>query len=289
MKGIVLAGGAGKRLYPSTLVVSKQLLPVYDKPMIFYPLSVLMLAGIRDILIITTPEESDNFKKLLKDGSQYGVKFSYLAQPKPEGIAQALILAEEFINNDPIALILGDNIFYGGGFTGVLKKAVKSMEGNRASILTCKVREAERFGVVEFDSNKQIISIEEKPKKPKSNYAVTGLYFYPAGVSELAKTLTPSSRGELEITDLNNIYLQNKQLDAFVCPRGVVWLDTGLHSTLLQAGQYIHTVEETQGTKVACLEEIALRNGYITEDELRDFISQMGDGEYYNYVKELIK
>ena len=289
MKGIVLAGGAGTRLYPSTLVVSKQLLPVYDKPMIYYPLSVLMLAGIREILIITAPDELDNFKKLLGDGSQFGVKFQYLVQPKPEGIAQAFVLAEEFINNEPVALVLGDNIFYGGGFTGMLKSAVELAEQGTASIFACKVRDAERFGVVEFDKNKNVISIEEKPQTPKSNYVVTGLYFYPAGVSELAKTLTPSLRNELEITDLNNIYLRDANLKSFICPRGFVWLDTGLHSTLLQAGQYIHTIEEAQGIKIACLEEIALRNKYISSEELKSFISQMGDGEYFSYIKGLIE
>lgn len=288
MKGIVLAGGAGTRLYPSTLVISKQLLPVYDKPMIYYPLSVLMLAGIRDILIITTPEELGNFKKLLGDGSQFGVKFNYLVQPKPEGIAQALILAEDFIANDPVALVLGDNIFYGGGFTGMLQNAVEYAQQGFASVFACKVRDAERFGVVEFDKNNNVISIEEKPQIPKSNYVITGLYFYPAGVSDYAKGLEPSARNELEITDLNNIYLEKGLLKSFVCPRGFVWLDTGLHSTLLQAGQYIHTVEETQGIKVACLEEIALQNGFISKQELKEFVSTMGEGEYYSYVKNLI-
>ena len=289
MKGIILAGGAGTRLYPSTLVVSKQLLPVYDKPMIYYPLSVLMLAGIKEILIITAPDELSNFKKLLGDGRQFGVKFDYLVQPKPEGIAQALILAEEFIANEPVALVLGDNIFYGGGFTGMLQSAVEEAMKGFASIFACKVRDAERFGVVELDKNKNIVSIEEKPKAPKSNYVVTGLYFYPSGVSEFAKTLRPSKRNELEITDLNNIYLKNGNLKSFICPRGFVWLDTGLHSTLLQAGQYIHTVEETQGIKIACLEEIALQRDFISKDELKDYISSMGEGEYFSYVMNLIQ
>lgn len=287
MKGIVLAGGIGTRLYPSTLAISKQLLPVYDKPMIYYPLSVLMLAGIRDILIITTPEDADSFKKLLKDGSQFGVSFSYIVQPKAEGIAQALILGKDFIGDDEVALILGDNIFYGGGFTGMLNKATKSAQEGIATIFGYKVRDAQRFGVVEFDKTHKVLSIEEKPSNPKSDYAVTGLYFYPKGVSQIAKTLVPSPRGELEITDINRIYMEQNKLNAIKCPRGFTWLDTGLHRTLLQAGQYIQAVEENQGIKIACLEEIAIRNNFISKDEVLKQFSHITDNEYYTYITNL--
>lgn len=287
MKGIVLAGGIGTRLYPSTLAISKQLLPVYDKPMIYYPLSVLMLAGIRDILIITTPEDADSFKKLLKDGSQIGVSFSYIVQPKAEGIAQALILGEDFIEDDEVALILGDNIFYGGGFTGMLNKATKSAQEGIATIFGYKVRDAQRFGVVEFDKVHKVLSIEEKPSNPKSDYAVTGLYFYPKGVSKIAKTLKPSHRGELEITDINRIYMEQNKLNAIKCPRGFTWLDTGLHRTLLQAGQYIQAVEENQGIKIACLEEIAIRNNFISKEEVLAQFSHIADNEYYAYITNL--
>lgn len=287
MKGIVLAGGIGTRLYPSTLAISKQLLPVYDKPMIYYPLSVLMLAGIRDILIITTPEDADSFKKLLKDGSQFGVSFSYIVQPKAEGIAQALILGEDFIGDNEVALILGDNIFYGGGFTGMLNKATKSTQEGIATIFGYKVRDAQRFGVVEFDKAHKVLSIEEKPANPKSDYAVTGLYFYPKGVSKIAKTLKPSHRGELEITDINRIYMEQNKLNAIKCPRGFTWLDTGLHRTLLQAGQYIQAVEENQGIKIACLEEIAIRNGFISKAQVLAQFSHIADNEYYTYITNL--
>ena len=287
MKGIVLAGGIGTRLYPSTLAISKQLLPVYDKPMIYYPLSVLMLAGIHDILIITTPEDADSFKKLLKDGSQFGVSFSYIVQPKAEGIAQALILGEDFIGDDEVALILGDNIFYGGGFTGMLNKATKSAQEGFATIFGYKVRDAQRFGVVEFDKAHKVLSIEEKPSNPKSDYAVTGLYFYPKGVSKIAKTLKPSHRGELEITDINRIYMEQNKLNAIKCPRGFTWLDTGLHRTLLQAGQYIQAVEENQGIKIACLEEIAIRNNFISKEEVLTQFSHIADNEYYAYITNL--
>lgn len=287
MKGIVLAGGIGTRLYPSTLAISKQLLPVYDKPMIYYPLSVLMLAGIRDILIITTPEDANSFKKLLKDGSQFGVSFSYIVQPKAEGIAQALILGEDFIEDDEVALILGDNIFYGGGFTGMLNKATKSAQEGIATIFGYKVRDAQRFGVVEFDKAHKVLSIEEKPSNPKSDYAVTGLYFYPKGVSKIAKTLKPSHRGELEITDINRIYMEQNKLNAIKCPRGFTWLDTGLHRTLLQAGQYIQAVEENQDIKIACLEEIAIRNNFISKEEVLAQFSHIADNEYYAYITNL--
>lgn len=287
MKGIVLAGGIGTRLYPSTLAISKQLLPVYDKPMIYYPLSVLMLAGIRDILIITTPEDADSFKKLLKDGSQIGVSFSYIVQPKAEGIAQALILGEDFIGDNEVTLILGDNIFYGGGFTGMLNKATKSAQEGIATIFGYKVRDAQRFGVVEFDKAHKVLSIEEKPSNPKSDYAVTGLYFYPKGASKIAKTLKPSHRGELEITDINRIYMEQNKLNAIKCPRGFTWLDTGLHRTLLQAGQYIQAVEENQGIKIACLEEIAIRNNFISKEEVLAQFSHIADNEYYAYITNL--
>ena len=287
MKGIVLAGGAGTRLYPSTLAVSKQLLPVYDKPMIYYPLSVLMLAGIRDILVITSPQSDEGVRKLLGSGENYGIKIDYIVQQKPEGIAQALILGHDFIKDNPVALILGDNIFYGGGFSGMLKNAARCAKDGYASIFAYKVREPERFGVVEFDTNMKAISIEEKPVKPKSNYAVTGLYFYPKGVSRVAERLKPSQRGELEITDLNRLYLNDEKLNVVVCPRGFAWLDTGLHSSLIKAGQYIQTIEENQGVKIACLEEIAWRQGYITKDEMLERASCMGESEYYRYIKRL--
>lgn len=285
MKGIVLAGGAGTRLYPSTMTVSKQLLPVYDKPMIYHPISVLMLAGIREILIISTPEDLPNFKKLLKDGSQFGVKFSYKEQPSPDGLAQAFILGEEFIGDDSVALILGDNIFYGQGFSAMLKNAINNVsEGRGATVFGYPVKDPERFGVVEFDGNGSVISIEEKPKEPKSNYAVTGLYFYDNSVVEYAKNLKPSARGELEITDLNRIYLEKNQLNVQLFGRGFAWLDTGTHDSLLRAGEYIRTIEENQGIKIACLEEIALRMGYLSAKEILNNISPYKNNEYYSYV-----
>ena len=285
MKGIVLAGGAGTRLYPSTMTVSKQLLPVYDKPMIYHPISVLMLAGIREILIISTPEDLPNFKKLLKDGSQFGVNFSYKEQPSPDGLAQAFILGEEFIGDDSVALILGDNIFYGQGFSAMLKNAINNVsEGRGATVFGYPVKDPERFGVVEFDGNGSVISIEEKPKEPKSNYAVTGLYFYDNSVVEYAKNLKPSARGELEITDLNRIYLEKNQLNVQLFGRGFAWLDTGTHDSLLRAGEYIRTIEENQGIKIACLEEIALRMGYLSAKEILNNISPYKNNEYYSYV-----
>ena len=288
MKGIVLAGGSGTRLYPSTITVSKQLLPVYDKPMVYYPISVLMLAGVREILIISTPHDLPNFKTLLGDGSQFGVKFSYKEQPSPDGLAQAFVLGEEFIDNDDVALILGDNIFYGAGFSAQLKKAVKSAkEKQEATVFGYLVKDPERFGVVEFDENGKAISIEEKPTEPKSNYAVTGLYFYDNSVIEKAKSLKPSKRGELEITDLNRIYLEKGKLNVEKFGRGFAWLDTGTHNSLLKAGQYVQTIEENQGIKIACLEEVAIRMGYLSKDEILENISGYKNNEYYNYIKFL--
>lgn len=290
MKGIVLAGGAGTRLYPSTMTVSKQLLPVYDKPMIYHPISVLMLAGIKEILIISTPDDLPNFKKLLKDGSQFGVKFSYKEQPSPDGLAQAFILGEEFIGNDSVALILGDNIFYGQGFSAMLKNAINNVaEGRGATVFGYPVKDPERFGVIDFDNNKNVISIEEKPKEPKSNYAVTGLYFYDNNVVEYAKNLKPSARGELEITDLNKIYLEKGNLNTELLGRGFSWLDTGTHASLLKAGQYVQTIEENQGVKIACLEEIAFRMGFLTKEEILSQIKKYKNNEYYGYVKSLVR
>lgn len=290
MKGIILAGGAGTRLYPSTMTVSKQLLPIYDKPMIYYPISVFMLAGIKEILIISTPEDLPNFHKLLKDGSQFGVHFSYKEQPSPDGLAQAFVLGEEFIGDDSAALILGDNIFYGPGFSGMLKNTVKRIETEGgATVFGYQVKDPERFGVVEFDENGKAISIEEKPKEPKSDYAVTGLYFYDNNVVNYAKNLKPSARGEYEITDLNNVYLKTNKLSVEKLGRGFAWLDTGTHHSLLQAGQYVQTIEENQGIKIACLEEIAYRMGFLTKKEIAKNISKYKNNEYYNYVKRIIK
>ena len=288
MKGIILAGGSGTRLYPSTMTVSKQLLPVYDKPMIYYPISVLMLAGIREILIISTPHDLPNFKTLLGDGSQFGVTFSYKEQPSPDGLAQAFILGEEFIGNDNVALILGDNIFYGAGFSAQLKNAVKNAKVKKeATVFGYLVKDPERFGVVEFDKNGKAVSIKEKPTEPKSNYAVTGLYFYDNSVIEKAKSLKPSKRGELEITDLNKIYLEEDRLNVELFGRGFAWLDTGTHNSLLKAGQYVQTIEENQGIKIACLEEIAIRMGYLSKDEILQNILTYKNNEYYNYIKQL--
>ncbi len=288
MKGIVLAGGSGSRLHPSTIAISKQLLPVYDKPMIYYPISVLMLAGIREILIISTPQDLPNFEKLLGDGSLFGVKFSYKAQPSPDGLAQAFILGEDFIGGDDVVLILGDNIFYGPGFSGMLKRVVKSTAKGGATIFGYQVKDPQRFGVVDFDNSGKAVSIEEKPAVPKSNYAVTGLYFYDNRVVEYAKTLKPSARGELEITDLNNIYLQNGELNVELLGRGFAWLDTGTPDSMLRASQYVHTIEENQGIKIACLEEVAYRMGFVTKDSLLEYISQFSNNEYYQYVSKIL-
>ncbi len=289
MKGIVLAGGAGTRLHPSTIAVSKQLLPIYDKPMIYHPISVLMLAGIKDILIISTPVDLPNFKRLLGDGSQFGIKFSYKEQPSPDGLAQAFILGEEFINGDDVALVLGDNIFYGGGFSGKLKSVVSNIkEFNGATVFGYSVKDPQRFGVVEFDEAGKVLSLEEKPQNPKSHYAVTGLYFYDKKVVDYAKNLKPSARGELEITDLNNIYLRNGNLNVELLGRGFAWLDTGTHHSLLQAGQFVKTVEDNQGIKIACLEEVAYRMGFVTKEELIQNIEKYKNNEYFTYVREVL-
>uniref|UniRef100_UPI004027FA38 glucose-1-phosphate thymidylyltransferase RfbA n=1 Tax=Candidatus Scatousia sp. TaxID=3085663 RepID=UPI004027FA38 len=289
MKGIVLAGVAGTRLNPSKIAISKQLIPVYDKPMIYHPISVLMLAGIREILIISTPQDLPNFKRLLGDGEPFGVKFSYIEQPSPDGLAQAFILGEEFIGNDNVALVLGDNIFYGDGFSGTLKKVVENTKSGKATVFGYQVKDAHRFGVVEFNEKGEVISIEEKPENPKSNYAVTGLYFYDNKVIEYAKSLKPSARGELEITDLNNIYLKNNALNVELLGRGFAWLDTGTHHSLLQASQFVHSVEENQGIKIACLEEIAYRMGYVDKETLQKYIEKYKNNEYFDYVANIIK
>lgn len=284
-KGIILAGGSGTRLYPLTMVTSKQLLPVYDKPMIYYPLSTLMLAGIRDILIISTPKDLPNFEKLLGDGSRYGINLSYTEQPSPDGLAQAFILGEDFVGNHNCAMILGDNIFHGNGLTKHLKKAVEN-EG-RATVFGYYVDDPERFGVVEFDENGKAISLEEKPEVPKSNYAVTGLYFYDNKVCEYAKELKPSARGELEITDLNKIYLENGNLDVITLGRGYGWLDTGTVDSLTEASEYVKVIETRQGLKVACLEEISYKNNWIDKKTLLESADQYGKSPYGQHLKNV--
>lgn len=284
-KGIILAGGSGTRLYPLTRVTSKQLLPIYDKPMIYYPLSTLMLAGIRDILIISTPQDLPNFERLLGDGSRYGINLSYKVQLSPDGLAQAFVLGEEFIGNDNCAMILGDNIFHGNGFTEQLKKAANNK--GRATVFGYYVEDPGRFGVVEFDKSGQVISLEEKPEKPKSNYAVTGLYFYDNNVIKYAKTLKPSARGELEITDLNKIYLEEGKLDVITLGRGYGWLDTGTVDSLFDASEYIRVLETRQGLKVACLEEISHKNGWIGKEELIKSAEMYGNSPYGQHLKNV--
>lgn len=287
MKGIILAGGSGTRLYPITKGVSKQLLPIYDKPMVFYPLSVLMLAGIREILVITTAEDIDGFKRLLGDGSQFGVSLSYAVQARPDGLAQAFIIGEKFIGKDPVCLVLGDNIFYGQGFTPMLHAAVT--RGKGATVFGYQVKDPERFGVVEFDQNLRAISIEEKPNKPKSNYAVTGLYFYDNDVIEIAKQVEPSERGELEITSINQVYMARGDLHVQLLRRGFAWLDTGTHESLLEAAHFVETIEKRQGYKVACLEEIAFNNGWLTVFELMQIGTELSKNSYGQYLLSIVR
>ena len=287
MKGIILAGGSGTRLYPLTKVTSKQLLPVYDKPMIYYPLSTLMLAGIRDILIISTPTDTPRFQDLLGDGSHFGIHLSYAVQPSPDGLAQAFLIGEEFIGDEPCAMILGDNIFYGNDFSSILEKARRNAENGRATVFGYYVPDPERFGVVEFDENEKVLSVEEKPASPKSNYAITGLYFYPKGVSALAKQVRPSARGELEITTLNDMYLQQGILDAKIFGRGFAWLDTGTMETLLEAAEFVHMVEKRQGMKISAPEEIAFRFGWISTQELLESADLYGKSPYGHHLRQV--
>ena len=287
MKGIILAGGAGTRLYPLTMVTSKQLLPIYDKPMIYYPLSTLMLAGIKDILIISTPTDLPNFERLLGNGSQYGISLSYKVQPSPDGLAQAFILGEEFIGDDCCAMVLGDNIFYGNGFRSILKQAVADAEAGKASIFGYYVHDPERFGIVEFDENGKVISVEEKPKEPKSNYCITGLYFYDNRVAEMAKAVKPSWRGELEITDLNRMYLEEGNLKVKLLGRGFAWLDTGTMDSLVDAGNFVQTLQKRQGVEISAPEEIAFVNGWIDKDKLIESAERYGKSPYGEHLKRV--
>ena len=290
MKGIVLAGGSGSRLFPITKGVSKQMLPIFDKPMVYYPISTLMLAGIRDILIISTPSDLPGFRRLLGDGTDYGVRFEYAEQPSPDGLAQAFIIGEEFIGDDPVCLILGDNIFYGHSFRQMLQKAVAdTKESNQATIFGYYVNDPERYGVVEFEDNGKVKSIEEKPEKPKSSYAVVGLYFYPNNVKDIAKTIKPSARGELEITTVNENYLNDKTLNLQLLGRGFAWLDTGTHDSLSEASTFIEVLEKRQGLKIACLEEIAWSNGWITKDDLKRIAEPMKNNQYGQYLLKIVE
>lgn len=287
MKGIILAGGSGTRLYPLTKVTSKQLLPVYDKPMIYYPLSTLMLAGIRDILIISTPTDTPRFEDLLGDGSHFGIHLSYAVQPSPDGLAQAFLIGKEFIGDEPCAMVLGDNIFYGNGFSKILKESVQNAQAGRATVFGYYVPDPERFGVVEFDENGKVLSVEEKPANPKSHYAITGLYFYPKGVSTMAAEVKPSARGELEITTLNDMYLQQDKLDVQLMGRGFAWLDTGTMESLLEAAEFIHMVEKRQGMKISAPEEIAYRFGWITTEKLLESASLYGKSPYGEHLRRV--
>ncbi len=285
-KGIILAGGSGTRLHPLTLATSKQLLPVYDKPMIYYPLSCLMLAGIRDVLVISTPHDLPQFERLLKDGSQWGMRFSYAAQPRPEGLAQAFVIGRDFVGTDRVALVLGDNIFYGQGFQKLLQQA--STQARGATIFGYQVRDPDRYGVVEFDADGRVVSLEEKPKQPKSNYAIPGLYFYDNQVVDIAANLKPSPRGELEITDVNRVYLERGELNVLLFSRGFAWLDAGTHESLLESSEFVAAVEKRQGLKISCPEEIAFRKGFITAEQLELLSKQFG-GDYATYLRELLR
>ena len=287
MKGIILAGGAGTRLYPLTIVTSKQLLPVYDKPMVYYPLSTLMLAGIRDILLISTPQDLPNFERLLGDGSQFGIRLTYKVQPSPDGLAQAFLIGEEFIGNESCAMVLGDNIYYGNGFSHILERAVKTAEEGEATIFGYYVNDPERFGIVEFDEDGKVLSVEEKPQHPKSNYCITGLYFYPKGVAKIAKQVKPSARGELEITTLNDLYLKQDKLNAQLLGRGFAWLDTGTMDSLVEASSFVQMIEKRQGIKISVLEEIAFHHDWIDKDQLILSAKKYGKSPYGEYLRKV--